>query len=127
MVTGRRLVPRAPNPEGRLFIPMRCNRRSLGLHVIRRQATIDSGNGSGSLQGASSQGRRLTLGRRDPSGASEPQGLPYRVERHEVVALACQPLGELAGARTQSALRPLAEAAPTWGYIRPTVSQSTVR
>ena len=47
-------------------------------------------------------------------------------ERHEVVALACQPLGELAAARTHWALRPLAEAATTWGYIRPTVSKSTV-
>jgi transposase len=35
-------------------------------------------------------------------------------------------LGELAAARTHWALRPLAEAATTWGYIRPTVSKSTV-
>lgn len=35
-------------------------------------------------------------------------------------------MGELASARTHWALRPLAEAATTWGYIRPTVSKSTV-
>src|SRR5207249_7135487 len=39
-------------------------------------------------------------------------------EQHEVVALACHPLTELAAARTHWALRPLAEAAGTWGYLR---------
>jgi transposase len=47
-------------------------------------------------------------------------------ERHEVLGLACRPLGELAAARTHWAVRALAEAATTWGYIRPVVSKSTV-
>ena len=71
------------------------------------------------LPATASQGSRTRRARGDrPSFPPE--------ERHEVVALACQPLGELAAARTQWALRPLAEAATTWGYIRPTVSKSTV-
>ncbi len=43
-----------------------------------------------------------------------------------MLALACHPLGELAAARTHWALRPLAEAATSWGYIRTPVSKSTV-
>ncbi len=47
-------------------------------------------------------------------------------ERHEVLALACHPLAELAAARTHWALRPLAEAVYSWGYLRRRVSKSTV-
>ena len=47
-------------------------------------------------------------------------------EPHEVLGLACHPLGELAAARTHWAVRALAEATTTWGYIRPPVSKSTV-
>ena len=47
-------------------------------------------------------------------------------ERHEVLALACHPLTELAAARTHWAVRPLAEAATTWGYLRGRLSKSTV-
>ena len=59
---------------------------------------------------------------RDPGG---PRSFPPE-EQHEVVALACHPLTELAAARTHWALRPLAEAAGTWGYLRRPVSKSTV-
>ncbi len=41
-------------------------------------------------------------------------------------ALACHPQTELAAARTHWALRPLAQAAYTWGYLRGRVSKSTV-
>lgn len=47
-------------------------------------------------------------------------------ERHEVLALARHPLAELAAARTHWALRPLAEAAYPWGYLRGRISKSTV-
>jgi hypothetical protein len=47
-------------------------------------------------------------------------------ERHEVLALACHPLTELAAARTHWAVRPLAEAATTWGYLRGRLGKSTV-
>ena len=46
---------------------------------------------------------------RDPGG---PRSFPPE-EQHEVLALACHPLTELAAARTHWALRPLAEAAGT--------------
>ena len=59
---------------------------------------------------------------RDPGG---PQSFPPD-EQHEVLGLACHPLTELAAARTHWALRPLAEAAGTWGYLRHPVSKSTV-
>lgn len=47
-------------------------------------------------------------------------------ERHELLALACHPLSELAAARTHWALRALAEAAFTWGYVHARLSKSTV-
>ena len=47
-------------------------------------------------------------------------------ERHDVVGLACHPQTELAAARTHWALRSLAEAASTWGYVRGPLSKSTV-
>jgi transposase len=47
-------------------------------------------------------------------------------ERHELLALACRPGTELAAVRTHWALRPLAEAAFTWGFLRQRVSKSTV-
>lgn len=47
-------------------------------------------------------------------------------ERHEVLALACHPQTELAAARTHWALRPLAEAAFTWGYVHARIGASTV-
>jgi transposase len=47
-------------------------------------------------------------------------------EQHELLALACHPLTELAAARTHWALRPLAEAGSTWGYLRKPISKSTV-
>jgi len=47
-------------------------------------------------------------------------------ERHDLRALACHPLAELAAARTHWAVRPLAEAATTWGYLRGRLSKSTV-
>lgn len=47
-------------------------------------------------------------------------------ERHEVLALACHPLAELAAARTHWALRPLAEAVYTWGSLHARISWSTV-
>jgi transposase len=82
---------------------------------------IASGSDSGwlALRATASRGSRTRRAR-----GALPSFPPE--ERHEVVALACQPLGELAAARTHWALRPLAEAATTWGYIRPTVSKSTV-
>ncbi len=42
------------------------------------------------------------------------------------MALAWHPLTELAAARTHWALRALAEAASTWGYLRKPISKSTV-
>src|SRR5437879_2795479 len=59
---------------------------------------------------------------RDPG---DPRSFPPD-EQHEVLGLACHPLTELAAARTHWALRPLAEAAGTWGYLRRPVSKSTV-
>lgn len=47
-------------------------------------------------------------------------------ERHEVLGLACHPSAELAAARTHWAVRPLAEAAASWKYVRRSVSKSTV-
>lgn len=43
-----------------------------------------------------------------------------------MLSLACHPQTELAAARTHWALRPLAEAAYTWGYLRGRISKSTV-
>ncbi len=42
------------------------------------------------------------------------------------MALACHPQSELAAARTHWALRPLAEAVHTWGYLHARISWSTV-
>ncbi|HWP57475.1 MAG TPA: IS630 family transposase [Candidatus Acidoferrales bacterium] len=47
-------------------------------------------------------------------------------ERHEVLGLACHPQTELAAARTHWAVRPLAEAAYRWGYLRGRITKSTV-
>jgi len=47
-------------------------------------------------------------------------------ERHEVIGLACHPLEELAAARTHWAVRPLAAAVRSWGYIRSAIGKSTV-
>jgi transposase len=47
-------------------------------------------------------------------------------ERHELLGLACHPAAELAAARSHWALRPLAEAAGRWRFVRQPVSKSTV-
>lgn len=60
-----------------------------------------------------------------PHGRGDPRSFPPE-ERHDVLALACHPLEELAAARTHWALRPLAEAARSWGYTRGALSKSTV-
>lgn len=60
-----------------------------------------------------------------PPDLVDPRSFPPE-ERHEVFALACHPQTELAAARTHWALRPLAQAAYTWGYLRGRVSKSTV-
>src|SRR5262249_9712777 len=67
--------------------------------------------------GAQTSGTQRALGVR-PSFPPE--------ERHDVLALACRPLGELAAARTHWALRPVAEAANSWGYLRRPGRKSTV-
>ena len=58
-------------------------------------------------------------------GQGGPRSFPPE-ERHDVVALACHPLEELAAARTHWAVRPLAEAARSWGYTKSALSKSTV-
>jgi len=65
------------------------------------------------------------LGCRTLRGRAARRSFPPE-ERHEVLALACHPQTELAAARTHWALRPLAEAVYTWGYVRRQVSKSTV-
>jgi transposase len=58
-------------------------------------------------------------------GQGGPRSFPPE-ERHDVVALACHPLEELAAARTHWAVRALAEAARSWGYTKSALSKSTV-
>ncbi len=60
-----------------------------------------------------------------PRGAGVRRSFPPE-ERPEVLALAGHPLSELAAARTHWALRPLVEAAQSWGYVRNRPGKSTV-
>ena len=46
-------------------------------------------------------------------------------ERHDVLSMACSPRAELWGVRTHWAVRPLAQAASQWNFVR-SISKSTV-
>jgi len=82
---------------------------------------IANGSGTGFAGSPGSAWR----GCKTPPGAAGLRSFPPE-ERHEVLALACLPQGELAAARTHWALRPLAEAGYAWGYLHARISWSTV-